>query len=109
MRSTDSTGKIISEGRTDSVAYTIRYDADSMIATSVAYTDPTLPKGTPQVMFRSVGRLKEGKLVGTSALMVSPPYRREAALAVASLTAQIQARNAGRIDKTSGRPNQSSR
>ena len=71
VRSTDSTGKIISEGRTDSVAYTIRYDADSMIATSVAYTDPTLPKGTPQVMFRSVGRLKEGKLVGTSALMVA--------------------------------------
>ena len=71
VRSTDSTGKTISEGQKDSVAYSVRYDADSMIATSAPYTDPTLPKGTPRVMYRSVGRLKDGKLVGTSALMLA--------------------------------------
>jgi hypothetical protein len=69
VRTTDSTGKTISEGAKDSVAYTIRYDADSMIATSAPYTDPSLPKGTPPVMYRSVGRLKDGKLVGTSSVM----------------------------------------
>jgi hypothetical protein len=71
VRSTDSTGMLISEGQKDSVAYTVRYDADSMIATSAAYTDAGLPKGTPQVMFRSIGRLKDGKLVGTSSLMLA--------------------------------------
>ena len=71
VRSTDSTGKIISEGQKDSVAYTIRYDADSMIATSAAYTATDLPKGTPPVIFRSVGRLRDGKLVGTSTLMLA--------------------------------------
>lgn len=71
MRTTDSTGAIILEGSKDTVAYTMRYDADSMIATSVAYTDPSMPKGSPPVTFRSVGRLKDGKLVGTSTLMLA--------------------------------------
>ena len=67
----DSTGKFIAEGAKDSVAYAVRFDADSMIATSVAYTDPTMPKGTPQVMFKSVGRLRDGKLSGNSMLVVA--------------------------------------
>jgi len=49
----------------------VRLDADSMIATSVPYTDPTLPKGSPKVMFKAVGRLRDGKLAGTSTLMVA--------------------------------------
>jgi len=71
VSASDSTGKFIAEGAKDSVAFTTRYEADSMIATSVAYTDPILPKGSPKVMFKSVGRLRDGKLVGTSALVVA--------------------------------------
>lgn len=67
----DSAGKFIAEGSKDSVAFTTRYDADSMIATSVAYKEPSMPKGSPQVMFKSVGRLRDGQLVGTSALVVA--------------------------------------
>jgi hypothetical protein len=70
-RTSDSTGVFIPAGSPDSIAYTVRYDADSMIVTSVAYTDPSLPKGTPEVMFRSIGRLKDGKLAGTSALVLA--------------------------------------
>jgi hypothetical protein len=71
VRTSDSTGKFIEAGSKDSVAYTMRYDADSVITTSASYTDPTLPKGTGPVMFRSIGRLKDGKLVGTAALMLA--------------------------------------
>jgi hypothetical protein len=74
VRTTDSTSKIIMEGSADSIAMTIRYDADSMVATSAPFTDPNLPKGAPQVTFRSVGRMKDGKLVGTSmAMLASKP------------------------------------
>ena len=67
----DSTGKFIADGAKDSVTYNLRYDADSVIATSVAYTDPSLPKGTPNVVFKSIGRLRDGKLVGTSSLVLA--------------------------------------
>lgn len=73
VRSTDSTGKLIYEGSKDSVAFSTTYDADSMIATSVAYANPRTPRG-PRVTFRSVGWLKDGKLAGTSAtLLASKP------------------------------------
>lgn len=73
VRSTDSTGKFIYEGSKDSVAFKTTYDADSMIATSVAYSSPRTPKG-PKVTFRSIGRLKDGKLSGTSVtLLASKP------------------------------------
>jgi len=67
----DSVGKFIAEGSKDTVTFTRRLDADSMMVTSVAYTDPSLPKGSPPVMFKAVGRLKDGKLVGTSMLVVA--------------------------------------
>ncbi|MDF2774321.1 MAG: hypothetical protein K0S86_3821 [Geminicoccaceae bacterium] len=69
-RTSDSTGMFIPAGSPDSIPYTVRYDADSMIVTSAAYPDPSL-KGSPEVMFRSVGRLKDGKLVGTGTTMLA--------------------------------------
>jgi hypothetical protein len=70
---TDSTGKFTftTGGAKQPVDYAIKLDADSAIATSQPYTDPTLPKGTPKVVFRSVARMKDGKLVGTSNLMLA--------------------------------------
>jgi hypothetical protein len=73
VRSTDSTGKLVYDGSKDSVAFSTKFDADSTIATSVAYTSPRMPKG-PKVMFRSTGWLKDGKLSGTSVtLLASKP------------------------------------
>jgi hypothetical protein len=71
VRVTDSTSKFIAQGSKDSVDVVLRYDADSMIATSAPYTDPAAPKGTPKVTFRSVGRLKDGKLVGNATVMLA--------------------------------------
>ncbi len=73
VRGTDSTGKLVYDGSKDTVRFTTTYDADSMIATSAAYTNPRTPKG-PKVMFRSTGWLKDGKLSGKSAtLLASKP------------------------------------
>ena len=69
VSTSDSTGKIVFAGSKDSVNTTSTFDGDSTIVTSAPYTDPTAPKGAPQVVFRSVGRLKDGKLVGTAAVM----------------------------------------
>ena len=69
MSSSDSTGKFVFAGSKDSIATMTKFDGDSLIVTSVSYKDPTLPKNAPRVTFRSVGRLKDGKLVGTAAVM----------------------------------------
>jgi len=63
VRSTDSTGKLVYDGSKDSVAFSTKFDADSTIATSAAYTSPRMPKG-PKVVFVSTGWLKDGKLSG---------------------------------------------
>lgn len=68
---TDSTAKLVFAGSKDSVMYTTRVDADSMIAMSAPYMDPEAPKDAPAVMFRSVGRLKDGKLAGTVAIVLA--------------------------------------
>ncbi|MDQ3698427.1 MAG: hypothetical protein M3373_10465 [Gemmatimonadota bacterium] len=65
VRESDSMGKLVTEGSTDSVAYTLTFDADSMVATSVPYPDSTIAGGA-QVKFRSVGRLSDGRLIGTA-------------------------------------------
>ena len=67
----DSTGKIVFAGQKDTVTFTTRYDADSAISTSSAYKDPTLPKNAPRVMFRSVARKKDGKLVGVASIRLA--------------------------------------
>ena len=69
---TDSTGKLTFAGSKQSVDFTSKYDADSVVAMSMKpYNDPAMPKGSPKVMFRSVGRMKDGKMVGTAALMLA--------------------------------------
>jgi len=69
VNTTDSTGKIVLAGLKDSVDTMTRFDGDSMIVTSSAYKDPNAPKNAGQVTFRSIGRLKDGKLVGVASIM----------------------------------------
>jgi len=71
VSTSDSTGKFMPAGSKDSVSFTTKYDADSSISTSAPYTDPTMGKKAPKVMFRSVAHLKDGKLVGTANLMLA--------------------------------------
>lgn len=73
MGGADGNGKMVDAAApNDTVLYTTVVDADSMISTSSAYTDRTLPAGTPQVMWRAVGRLTgAGKLAGTGTVMLA--------------------------------------
>lgn len=62
----DGSGRLAITGSTDTVSFTSTFDADSSMATSSAYNDPSLPAGSPQVMWTSVGRMVgEGKMAGT--------------------------------------------
>ena len=70
VRSTDTTAKLVFEGSRDSINYTIRLDADSMIATSAPFRRPGAARG-PEVVFVSVGRLRDGKLVGTTTTLLA--------------------------------------
>jgi hypothetical protein len=70
VRATDSTGKLALAGAKDSIPYRVQYDADSMIITSQPYTSPGTPRG-PKLVFRSIGRLKDGKLIGTVTTMLA--------------------------------------
>ena len=65
----DSTGKLTFTKTKQSVDYSIKLDADSMIATSKPYNDPTAKKGSPKVTFHSIGHLKDGKLTGVVHIM----------------------------------------
>ena len=68
---TDSTSKVSFPANKQTVDVAIKFDADSMIATSKPYNDPAMPKGAPKVTFKSVGRLKDGKLVGTATITLA--------------------------------------
>ena len=68
---TDSTSKITFPANKQTVDFTTKYDADSVVSTSKPYNDPTLPKGSPKVTFKSVGRLRDGKLAGVATLMLA--------------------------------------
>ena len=69
---TDSTSTVTLKSTNTKVAVTTKFDADSMIVTSQPYKDPGMPKGTPNVIFRAVGRRAgEGKLSGTTTLMLA--------------------------------------
>lgn len=71
VNATGYDAKFIAEGAPDSVALSHTFDADSFMATSAAYTDPTLP-GKPQVTTRAVGRLvMPGKLTGTGTITLA--------------------------------------
>ena len=72
VKSTSDTTATVTFAKTKvTVAMSTKVDADSVISTSKPYKDPTLPKGTPNVTFRAVGRMKDGKLVGTTTLMLA--------------------------------------
>jgi hypothetical protein len=58
------------EGQKDAIKFTRAFDADSMIATSEPYANPADAKA-PKLVFRSVARMKDGKLVGTSVNMLA--------------------------------------
>jgi hypothetical protein len=62
-------GKLTLEGTKEPIAMTHLFDGDSLVATSAPFTNPATPKAPP-VTFRSVGRLKDGKLVGTAVTML---------------------------------------
>jgi len=64
----DTTGGVVFTGATDTIWYSTWFDGDSVVATSMPYADPGSPAGQPvMVTFRSVGRLLDGRMVGTSA------------------------------------------
>jgi len=67
----DSTGTITFPKTKTTVEFHTKLDADSVISTSKPYSDPTLPKGTPKVVFRSVSHLKDGKMTGTAAIALA--------------------------------------
>jgi hypothetical protein len=56
--------KVVTQGTTDTVVYTRTFDADSLMATSAPFTPPQ-PPGSAPVINRAVGRLVDGKLMGT--------------------------------------------
>jgi hypothetical protein len=67
----DSTGKLVFAQNKQTVDYAVKFDADSMIATSKPYNDPSAPKGTPKVTFHSIGHLKDGKFGGIAHIMLA--------------------------------------
>lgn len=69
---TGSTGLMVFEGSADTVRSRVTFDADSVIVESDPYVATTLPD-RPQVRFRSIGRLRDGRLVGTTVLMLASP------------------------------------
>jgi hypothetical protein len=63
-------GKLTLEGAKAPIAITSVIDGDSVVSTSAPFTNPATPKAPP-VTFRSVIRMKDGKLVGTSVTMLA--------------------------------------
>lgn len=74
VRSTDATGTITYEGSKTPIPMTSVFDADSVVTTSAVFVPPGAKKGAPKVMFRSVGRMRDGKLVGTSETMLATKH-----------------------------------
>ena len=69
LTSTEQGGGLVREGMKDTVQFLNSFDADSVTATSLAYVDRTSPR--TMLMFRSVGRLKDGKLSGTVTVVLA--------------------------------------
>jgi hypothetical protein len=71
----DTTDKLTLAGVKEPITYHVKYDADSFIGTSQPYTDPSLPKGTGKVVFKTVGRKTSANgVAGWAALhLVSKP------------------------------------
>jgi hypothetical protein len=69
MVANEQGGGLVREGMKDTVQFLSSFDADSVTATSLAYIDRTNPK--TMLMFKSVGRLRDGKLAGTVTVMLA--------------------------------------
>lgn len=67
----DSTGTLTYEGTKVTVPFKTVLMADSMVATSAAFSPPTAKKGAPKVMFVSTGRIKDGQLAGTANIVLA--------------------------------------
>ena len=67
--------KCVTQGTTDTVVYTRTLDADSATFTSAAFTPPPMPgakaAASGQIVNRAVGRLVDGRLVGTYVTMLA--------------------------------------
>ena len=61
---TDTSGYLSAAGYRDSIPFRVRFDGDSMMTTSEPYPAGD-GAGAPQLMYRTVGRVRDGKLVGT--------------------------------------------
>lgn len=55
----------------DTVAYTTTFSGDSAVSVSATYTDATMPKGTPPLKWRAVGRATGHEWAGTVTIMVA--------------------------------------
>lgn len=63
-------GKLVSAANpTDTVSFTQRVEGDSAVAESAPYTDRAMPKGSPQVYWKSIGRATGNAWSGTADVM----------------------------------------
>lgn len=67
----DSTGTIVYQGTTTPVAFTNVIAGDSSVATSSPFVLPGSKPGAPKVIFKSVGRVQDGKFVGRSLVLLA--------------------------------------
>ena len=67
----DSTGTLTYDGTKVTVPFKTVISGDSSVATSAAFLPPTAKKGSPKVMFISVGRLKDGQFSGTANVVLA--------------------------------------
>ncbi len=66
------TGKLVNHAATkDTVAYSTILSGDSAVSVSSVYTDATMPKGTPQLKWKAVGRANGHEWTGTVTIMVA--------------------------------------
>jgi len=67
----DSTAKLTDDKTKQSVEYSVKFDADSMIGTSKPWSGGSPVKGAPKVIDHTVGRLKDGKFVGVATMVLA--------------------------------------
>lgn len=66
------TGKLVNHAAPkDTVAYTTLLAGDSAVSMSATYTDATMPKGTPPLKWKVVGRANGHEWTGTVTFMVA--------------------------------------
>lgn len=70
----DSTASLTYEGSKTKIALATVFDADSFVTTSAPFVPPGAKKGASKVMFRSVGRIQSGQIVGLSTTMLATKH-----------------------------------